>query len=419
MSKPYDIHSVRAQFPALSRPVVFLDNPGGTQIAQKSINRIVEYLVETNANHGGAFPSSMASDRSIEAARAAMADFLHASRPEEIVFGANMTSLTMTFSRTLARTFAPGDTIVVTHLDHDANISPWLLAAEDRGLKVRWVDVNLQDCTLDLEDFKRAMLEKPKLVAFGYASNYSGTINPAEELVALAHEAGALTYIDAVQYAPHGLIDVQRLGTDFLVCSSYKFFGPHLGILYGKYHLLENLPAYKVRPAPSEPPNKFETGTGNFEHMAGALGALDHIEWIGETFAAPRAASFSNYTGRARTYKQAMAALHAYEMDLSLALLQELRAIDGAVIYGITDEERLEQRVATYSFSLPGISAHEAAFKMGQKGIYLWDGNFYAQAISEKLGLEQAGGVIRVGATHYNTIDEITRFGSELRKLVN
>jgi cysteine desulfurase family protein (TIGR01976 family) len=418
MKNNYDINAVRAEFPALSKPVVFLDNPGGTQIAQRSINRIVEYLIDTNANHDGAFPTSISSDRSVDAARAAMADFLHAARPEEIVFGANMTTLTMAISRALARTFNPGDTIVVTHLDHDANISPWLLAAEDRGCKVRWVDINPEDCTLDLEDFKAAMKEKPKLVAFGYASNASGTINPVEKLIPLAHEAGALVYIDAVQYAPHGQIDVQRLGCDFLVCSSYKFFGPHLGILYGRYDLLENLRAYKVRPAPQNPPGKFETGTGNFEHMAGAMGALDHIEWVGETFTPPRAGSFSNYAGRARTYKQGMAALHAYEMDLSLAILNELKAAKGAVIYGITDEERLEERVATYSFTLPGISPREAARKMGEKGINLWDGNFYALAITQRLDLEEKGGLIRVGATHYNTLEEVERFGSELRRLI-
>jgi cysteine desulfurase family protein (TIGR01976 family) len=418
MKKSYDINAVRAEFPALSKPVVFLDNPGGTQIAQRSINRIVAYLIDMNANHDGAFPTSIASDRSVDAARAAMADFLHASRPEEIVFGANMTTLTMNMSRALARTFNPGDTIVVTHLDHDANISPWLLAAEDRGCKVRWVDINPDDCTLDLEDFKAAMNEKPKLVAFGYASNASGTINPVEKLVSLAHEAGALVYIDAVQYAPHGQIDVQRLGCDFLVCSSYKFFGPHLGILYGRFDLLENLRAYKVRPAPQEPPGKFETGTGNFEHMAGAVGALDHIEWVGESFTPPQANSFSNYTGRARTYKQGMAALHAYEMDLSLAILNELRTTKGAVIYGITDEERLEERVATFSFTLPGITPREAARKMGEKGINLWDGNFYAMAVTERLNLEKSGGLIRVGATHYNTLEEVQRFGFELRKLI-
>lgn len=417
MKKPYDINEVRAYFPALLKPVVFLDNPGGTQIAQQSINRIVEYLLEHNANHGGAFATSAASDLSVDAARSAMADFLNASRPEEIVFGANMTTLTMSFSRALVRTLNPGDTIVVTHLDHDANISPWLLAAEDRGCRVRWVDVNTVDCTLDLQDFKKAMEEKPKLVAFGYASNSSGTINPVEELISLAHAAGALVYIDAVQFAPHGQIDVQRLGCDFLVCSSYKFFGPHLGALYGRYDLLEKLRAYKVRPAPQNPPGKFETGTGNFEHMSGLLGALDYFEWIGETFAPPQAASFSNYTGRARTYKQAMAVVHEYETGLSRNLLKEIKTVQGAVIYGIQDEDRLNERVATYSFTLPTLSPREAAKRMGDKGINLWDGNYYALAISEKLGLEKTGGMIRVGATHYNTLEEVSRFGEELRKL--
>jgi cysteine desulfurase family protein (TIGR01976 family) len=275
---------IRAQFPSLDRPAVFFDNPGGTQIARQSAGRIQKYLMECNANHEGAFKTSRDSDAMLDQAHQAMADMLNASRREEIVFGANMTTLTLSLSRALARTFNPGDEIVVTRLDHDANISPWLLAAEDRGCNITWVDFDVEDCTLKLDDFERALARKPKLVAFGYASNAVGTINPVHQITRMAHEAGALVYVDAVQYAPHGPIDVQDIGCDFLVCSAYKFFGPHAGILYGRYDLLDRLTAYKVRPAPALPPGKFETGTQNHEGIAGVLGAVEYLAWVGETF---------------------------------------------------------------------------------------------------------------------------------------
>ena len=277
---------IREQFPSLDRPAVFFDNPGGTQIARQSAARIQQYLLECNANHEGAFPTSRQSDAILESAHAAMADFLNAARPEEIIFGANMTTLTLHISRSLARTLNPLDGIVVTRLDHDANISPWLLVAEDRGCNVTWVDFDLEDGTLKMEDFEEALETKPKLVAFGYASNALGTINPVRKMTEMAHAAGALVYVDAVQYAPHGPIDVQDLGVDFLVCSSYKFFGPHAGVLYGRYDLLNELKAYKVRPATNSLPGKFETGTQNHEGIAGVLGALEYFEWIGKTFGA-------------------------------------------------------------------------------------------------------------------------------------
>jgi len=249
---PLNLEQIRNQFPALSRPTVFLDNPGGTQIARQSLEMIQGYLVECNANHGGAFPTSAESDRRVEEARLAMADFLNAADPNEIVFGANMTTLTFHISRSLEREVKEGDTLVVTRLDHDANISPWLQVAEDRGCRVRWVDFDPESGMLNLNDFQAALEEHPRLVAVGYASNALGTINPLRKLIRMAHEAGALVYVDAVQYAPHGTIDVQDLGCDFLVCSAYKFFGPHLGILYGRYDLLERLSAYRVRPAPAD-----------------------------------------------------------------------------------------------------------------------------------------------------------------------
>jgi cysteine desulfurase family protein (TIGR01976 family) len=413
-----DLTSIRLQFPALSRPAVFLDNPGGTQITRASLERMRAYLVESNANHGGAYPTSRASDALVQAAREACADFLNASRPEEIVFGPNMTSLTFNISRALVRTFQPGDTLVVTRLDHDANIMPWVLAAEDRGCRVRWVDFHPEDCTLNMDDLRDALAEKPRLVAVGYASNAVGTINPLADIVRLAHEAGALIYVDAVQYAPHGPIDVQALECDFLVCSAYKFFGPHVGILYGRYDLLDGLRAYKVRPAPDDPPGKFETGTGNFEGYAGVLGALEYLEWVGKNYGEDEHDALTGrYSGRRLLLKQAMTAVQNYELELSRALLAELRAVPGLRLYGLADPERVVERVPTFSFTLEGIHPREIARRLGEAGIYVWDGNFYAQAVTERLGLEGSGGMVRVGATHYNTMDEVHRFGVELKEI--
>ncbi len=413
-----DTTLIRSHFPALDRPAIFLDNPGGTQIARQSLDAISAYLVECNANHGGEFASSRQSDARVDEARAAMADFLNASRPEEIVFGANMTTLTFSISRALARTFNPGETLVVTHLDHDANVSPWLQVAEDRGLKVRWVEFNPEDCTLDLESLKEALKDNPRLVAVGYASNAVGTINPLAEIIRLAHEAGALVYVDAVQYAPHGPIDVQALDCDFLVCSAYKFFGPHLGALYGRYDLLLGLRAYKVRPAPALPAGKFETGTGNFEHICGLHGALQHFEWFGETFGTPYAEDLRlRYSGRRLLYKQAMTALQMHEVELSQALIAALGSIPGLKPYGIMNPLRTLERVPTFSFTLEGKTPQAVASALGDAGIYVWNGNFYALEVTTSLGLEASGGLVRVGATHYNTLEEVERLREALLQL--
>lgn len=415
---PLDLSLVRSQFPALSRPTIFLDNPGGTQIARQSLDKIQSYLVECNANHGGAFPTSSESDGRVDAARAAMADFLNASRPEEVVFGANMTTLTYNISRSLGRLFQPGDTIVVTHLDHDGNISPWLQIAEERGCRVRWVDFHPEDGTLDLEDLAKALEERPRLLAVGYASNALGTINPLKKIIPLAHAAGALVYVDAVQYAPHGPIDVKDLDCDFLVCSAYKFFGPHLGILYGKYELLESLAAYRVRPTPPQPPHKFETGTGNFEAICGLHGALDYFEWLGKTQAGEFGEIFQGaYRARRLVYKQALAAVQAYELELNRALVAALQSVPRLRLYGLAEAHRLDQRVPTFSFTLEGWSPLEVANHLAEARINVWDGNFYALAVTERLGLEDKGGLVRVGATHYNTLDEVNWLQSALKAL--
>jgi len=414
-----DLHTVRQQFPSLDRPAIFLDNPAGTQISKPSLDRINRYFLENNANHEGMFETSRRSDEILHEAHAAMADFLNASRPEEIIFGNNMTTLTLHMSRSLARNLQAGDNILVTRLDHDANIAPWMLIAEDKGCNLLWVDIDVEDGTLDLDDFARALEKKPKIAAFGYASNLLGTVNPVRKLTKMAHDAGALVYIDAVQYAPHGPIDVQDIGCDFLVCSSYKFFGPHAGALYGKYDLLNELKAYKVRPASDELPHKFETGTQNHEGIAGVLGALEYLEWLGMHYGAGQESAWkeAGFTGRKLDLKKGISVMQAYEYDLSRVLIGIVESVPGTRIYGITDMDRLDERVPTVSFTVEGKDPEQLADEIGRHGIYVWNGHNYALAIVERLGLLDAGGMIRVGPVHYNTLDELENFGEILKKV--
>ncbi len=414
-----NVDLVRQQFPSLDRPAIFLDNPAGTQISKQSLDRINQYLLEYNANHEGLFETSRKSDEVLHEAHAAMTDFLNAARPEEIIFGNNMTTLTLHISRSLARNLQPGDNILVTRLDHDANIAPWMLIAEDKGCNLIWVDIDVEEGTLDLKDFEKALEQKPKIAAFGYASNLLGTINPVKKLTQLAHEAGALVYIDAVQYAPHGPIDVQDLDCDFLVCSSYKFFGPHAGTLYGKYDLLNDLKAYKVRPASNELPYKFETGTQNHEGIAGVLGALEYFEWFGSQFGNDGAHVWQDagFSGGRLTYKQAMSLIRKYEAGLSRALIDVIESVPGTHVYGITDRNRLDERVPTVSFRLDGKDPAAIADAIGRQGVYVWNGHNYALAIVERMGLLEAGGMIRVGPVHYNTLGEIEKFGEVLQQV--
>jgi cysteine desulfurase family protein (TIGR01976 family) len=414
-----DLSTIRAQFPSLNRNAIFLDNPGGTQIAKQSLERISKYLLECNSNHGGAFATSIASDAVLDEAHQAMADFYNARGPDEIIFGNNMTSLTLHISRSISRTWQAGDEIVVTRLDHDANVSPWVLAAQDRGCKVVWVDFDVEDGTLKLDELQKALERKPRLLAVGYASNSLGTINPISRIIQMAHAAGTQVYVDAVQFAPHGPIDVQKLDCDFLVSSSYKFFGNHSGILYGKRELLEELFAYKVRPATNSLPGKFETGTQNHEGIAGVLGAIEYFEWVGKQFGTEQAEALveQGYTGRRLLLKQAMRAIRAYEFELNRAMLSALESIPGLRLYGLTDERRLEERVATFSFRLKDFPPRRLAEKLAAVNIYAWDGNYYALNVSERLGVESSGGMLRVGAVHYNTLEEIDQLKSALLKI--
>jgi cysteine desulfurase family protein (TIGR01976 family) len=376
-------------------------------------------LIESNANHEGAFATSIASDAVLDEAHRAMADFYNAASPEEIVFGNNMTTLTLHISRSLSREWQEGNEIVVTRLDHDANVTPWVLAAQDRGVKVHWVDFDVEDGTLNLDDLQKALERKPKLLAVGYASNSLGTINPVKKIIDMAHAAGTLVYMDAVQYAPHGAIDVQKLDCDFLISSAYKFFGTHSGILYGKHDLLEKLFAYKVRPATNKLPGKFETGTQNHEGIAGVLGAIEYFEWVGKEFGGEFAEGLAeeNYTGRRLELKKGMTAIHAYELELGRALLSALDSIPGLHIYGLTDENRMPDRVATFSFRLKDMHPRSVAETLAQDGIYVWDGNYYALNVSERLGVEESGGMVRVGAAHYNTLEEVERLKEALMRI--
>jgi len=410
-----DIPAIRSQFPSLNRPAVFFDNPGGTQIAKSSLDRINKYLLEYNANHEGAFATSIASDAILHEAHQAMADFYAASSADEIIFGPNMTSLTLHISRSVSREWKQGDEIMVTRLDHDANVTPWVLAAQDRGVKVNWVDFDVEDGTLKLDQLQAALERKPRLVAVGYASNALGTINPVEKIIKMAHDSGSLVYVDAVQYAPHGPIDVQKLDCDFLVSSAYKFFGPHAGILFGKRQLLEELFAYKVRPATNKLPGKFETGTQNHEGISGVLGAVEYFEWIGREFGDDE--TLSNYSGRRLELKKAMAIIHAHELEMSRALLSALQSIPGLTVFGLTDINRLDERVATYSFRLKNLHPREVAEKLAAQNIYVWDGNYYALNVTERLGLEDSGGMVRVGAVHYNTVEEVEQLRQALMRI--
>lgn len=416
-----DLSPVRSQFPALSRedagrPAVFFDGPGGTQVPQRVIDAMSRYLAHTNANHGGAFRTSRESDAILHAAHQAMADFLNAASADEIIFGPNMTTLTFALSRAIGRELRPGDEVVITRLDHDANRAPWQALAE-RGAVIKEVDFDPADCTLRLDDLARQLTPRTRLVAVGYASNAVGTVNPIARLAAMAHSVGAWLWVDAVHYAPHGPIDVQALGCDFLVCSPYKFFGPHSGVAWGRYELLERLQAYKVRPAGNLPPAKFETGTQSHEAQAGVVAAIEYLAELGEEFGAAFADRFPGFTGRRLALKQAMAAIQAYERPLFAHFVAGLLAIPGLSFYGIRDFDRFDQRTPTAAFRLAGHTPRAVAEHLARRGIYVWDGNFYALAVTERLGLEETGGFVRAGLAHYNTREEVDYCLACLREL--
>jgi cysteine desulfurase family protein (TIGR01976 family) len=417
----FDAEALREEFPALARrgpdgrPAAFLDGPGGTQVPQRVIDAVARYYTDMNANHEGAFITSELSDAMTAEAHGAVADFLGAASAEEVKFGYNMSTLTLHVGRSIGATLRPGDEIVVTTLDHEANVSTWEAMAADRGVTVRKVDIRPDDVTLDLEDLESKLNASTRLVAVGYASNAVGTVNPVAEIVARAHEVGALTYVDAVAYAPHGPIDVRALDTDFLVCSAYKWFGPHLGALYGKAEVFDRLPAFKVRPAH----DRVETGTANFEGIAGTLAATDYLRDVGRAYGdVTGAAGAADASERRRELVAGMTAIVDYERGLVARLIAGLRSIAGVTIHGITDPARAHERVPTVSISLADVHPRSAAEVLGRRGIFVWDGDFYATGLIERLGRAESGGVLRIGLVHYNTADEVDRTLETLEDIV-
>jgi cysteine desulfurase family protein (TIGR01976 family) len=447
-----DLTTIRSQFPSLvqtvnGHPAVFFDGPGGTQVPQRVIDAISDYLRRDNANSGGAYPTSRRTDAIIADARAAMADFLHCAA-DEIVFGLNMTSLTFMISRAIGRELASGDEILVTRLDHDADVSPWL-ALEEKGVVIRWAEIHKEDCTLDVEDLAAKLNSKTKVVAVGYASNAVGTINPVKEIVRLAHSVGALAYVDAVHYAPHGLIDVQDLDCDFLACSTYKFFGPHMGVLFGKREHLTRLRPYKVRPLTDAVPFRWEWGTLNHECIAGITACVDYIADLGRNNNDPRlphptrvSLGGNNETGvphvspnlrdmgpdhgvgsRRAAIVSAFEFIHRHEHALMTRMIAGLSRMPQIKIYGITDPSAFTWRCPTLAIRVVNQTKEQTplalATKLGELGFFTWDGNYYALNLTEHLDVEKSGGFLRIGLVHYNTEEEVDRFLAALRQILS
>jgi len=411
-SKPLDSTWVRGQFPSLKlqvngQPAAFLDGPAGTQVPKQVIEAVQNYFLTANANTCGAFATSRANDAMIAGSRAAMADFFHCDA-DEVVFGQNMTTITFALARAIGRELKARDEIVVTALDHDANVAPWR-ALEEKGVIIRQVDIREADCTLDVDDLKRKINTKTKLVAVGYASNAVGTINPVAQITKLAHDAGALMFIDAVHYAPHGPIDVRALDCDFLVCSPYKFFGPHMGTLYGKRERLLQFKPYKVRPASDALPDRWETGTQVQELIAGIGAAVDYLAELGRRHDA-------SVTDRRSSLLAAYRATRQHEMSLLAPLIEGLLAVPKLRFFGISDPNRFQQRCSTVSIRIGDHHPTEIAKFLGDRGIFTWDGNYYALNLTERLGVEKLGGLLRIGLVHYNTMEEVDRLLTALHE---
>ena len=408
------VAACRRQFPALTRtvgglPAVFLDGPGGTQVPSRVIEAVGGYLAHINANHGGHFATSRESDEMLAEAHWAVADFLGSDNPDTVVFGANMTTLTFALSRALAKTWQPGDEIVVTRLEHDANFTPWVRAAQDAGATVRYVSIHADDCTLDLEDLRVKLSARTRLVAVGCASNATGTVNPVRQICRWVHDAGGLVFLDAVHAAPHAMLDVAATDCDFLACSAYKFFGPHVGILWGRRRLLESLPAYKVRPAAESIPERWMTGTQNHEGIAGTLAAVEYLADLGRDAAGrPR--------DRRVALRNAYEAIGTYERGLAKRLLDGLAQMADVKVWGITDPARLGERLPTISITHAKLEPARLAEYLGRLGIFVWHGNYYALPVTETLGLEPDG-MVRIGLVHYNTVEEVNRLLEALGQL--
>ena len=420
----YDLEAVRSRFPSLSAtdngdPRIYFDNPAGTQVPQLVVDRMSQCLLEANANLGGYFATSRRADAIADDAHAAMADFLNAPSPDEIIFGQNMTTLTLHVSRSIGREFRAGDEIILSRMDHDANVTPWVLLARDLDLKIRWLPFDLESFEFDLSALDQLLNDRTRLVCVGGASNMTGTIHDIRTISRKAREAGAWTYIDAVQSVPHVPTDVQEIGCDFLVCSAYKFFGPHQGILWGRREILERLTPYKVRPAPDSIPGAFETGTQSHEGMAGTAAAVDYFAWIGETMGRAYIKSNERYAeGRRRNVHAALQCLFDYETTLARHLVDGLRRLPGVRVHGITAADAMKRRVPTVSFTAARISSAEIAQALAKRSIFVWSGHNYAVEAARALGIYDSGGGVRVGPVHYNSVEELDRLLIALEEIL-
>jgi cysteine desulfurase family protein (TIGR01976 family) len=410
----FDLAWVRSQFPSLSQkvngqPAVFLDGPGGTQVPQRVIDAISDYLKRNNANTGGAYMTSRNTEAMIAGARTAMADFLGCDT-DEIVFGPSMTSLTYAFSAAIGKGLHADDEIVLTHLDHDANVSTWR-ALEENGVVIRTAEIHEEDCTLDMNDLASKIGSRTKVVAAGYAANAVGTINDVKEIVRLAHQQGAMAFVDAVHYAPHGAIDVRALDCDFLVCSTYKFFGPHMAVLYGKSEHLQKLHPYKLRANTNAIPNRWEWGTLNHECIAGIAACVEYLADLGRSVN-PAAGS------RRAALLSAFEAIRKHERGLMEVLIPGLMAIRGLKLYGISDPKQFARRCPTVAVRIKGHTPLELATRLGERGFFTWDGNYYALNLTERLDVEKDGGFLRIGLAHYNTMEEVERLLTAVSEIV-
>jgi len=416
----YDVERVRANFPGLARtkngrPVAFLDNPAGTQVARSVTERMVEVMLHANANLGGAFDTSIEAGAIVDAAHRAGEIFVNARHPGEVFFGQSMTALTFAMSRSIGASFREGDEIILSRMDHDANVAPWLMLAEDRGLVVRWLDFSPDTFEFDLHDLRALLTDRTRLVAICFASNVTGTINDVAAIARIAHAAGALVYVDAVQYAPHGLIDVRAIDCDFLVCSAYKFFGPHYGLFWGRKELLETLRAYKVRAASDALPWRFSTGTTSRETLAGIHGAIDYIAGVGDMFGSLPANTATDLRTRLAA---AFDAMKAYDDMLARRLVDGLHGLNGVRILGITDPAAFDRRVSTITLVADGMASADIAASLAAEGIQVWDGHNYGLEPNRRLGILDSGGGVRIGPVHYNTVGEIDRVVESLHRLL-
>lgn len=420
----FDLDSVRSQFPALSIadngvPRIYFDNPAGTQVPASVVHAMSDCLLNKNANLGGYFASSAEAGELVDASRAAMADFLNAPSAEEIIFAQNMTTITLHISRSIGRLFSPGDEIILSQMDHDANVWPWVLMARDLDLKVKWLPFNKQTFEFDLDVVDELLTERTRLLCVGGASNLTGTINDVTAICDKARDAGALTYIDAVQSVPHIATDVQQIACDFLVCSAYKFFGPHQGVLWARREVLERLEPYKVRPAPGEIPGCFETGTQSHEDFAGVAAAVDYFGWIGETMAQDYKDRWSHLPGRRQNVHAAMDCLFDYEKSLAEHLITGLVQLDGVTVQGITAAQAMDRRVPTVAFTHNSIAPSAIAESLARQNIFVWSGHNYAVEVATALGIYETGGAVRIGPVHYNSRDEIDEVLAALADIVD